>query len=100
MLARELVRFVCSRHDVVVVCNIPDKPLGSVAIVASPLAQRVGEDAVTDAPQWLRPAADLYYPDDWRLIVTIGTSGPDIAKKIEREGLSVHVVDQGKPPAA
>jgi hypothetical protein len=90
---RELIRFVCKRYDVIVVCNSPDHPANAVAILASPIGRNAVEQALPDTLRWNDLAADLHYPDGWQSAVIAGV-GAEIAKKIEQQTVSVHVVDR------
>jgi hypothetical protein len=72
--ARNIVRFVCGQHDVIVICN---PAAGNVIILASPPGQNAVEQALPDALQWLDPAADLYFPEGWQqtTVITGNASG-------------------------
>jgi hypothetical protein len=88
--ARNIVRFVCKQHDVIVICNAPS----GVIILASPAGQDAVEEVLPDALQWLDPAADLYFPEGWQQATAItGTPGAEIANEIERQSVSVLVAD-------
>jgi hypothetical protein len=88
--ARNIVRFVCKQHDVIVICNAP----GGVIILASPAGQDAVEQVLPDGLQWLDPAADLYFPEGWRQTTVItGTPGAEIAKEINRQSVSVLAAD-------
>ena len=92
---RELIRFVCGRYDVIVICNSPDHPANAVAILASSYGRVAAEEALPDALRWNELAADLHYLEGWQSAVITGV-GAEIARKIEQQTVSVHLVDRSK----
>ena len=93
--AQQLIRFVCERYDVIMVCNSPDHPANAVAILASPLGRNAVEQALPDTLRWSPLAANLHYPEEWQWAVITGV-GAEIAKKIEQQVVAVHVIDRSK----